>query len=70
MAMGPGKFDDLLVAALREAGAAEGILLVLGGDKGSGFAACIRQDRLAYVARMLRDVADQLISDAEAIADG
>ncbi len=38
MATGPGKYDDLCTVVRESANAAGAIVIVLGGDQGSGFA--------------------------------
>lgn len=63
MAIGPGKYDDLATLAREQAHAAGVILIVLGGDKGSGFA--VQADPLTTLKLpdMLRHMADQIEKD-------
>jgi len=60
MSAGAGKYDDAATAA-REATKAEGVLLiVLGGDKGSGFSAQIPPEIVARVPALLRHIANEI----------
>ena len=60
MALGPGKYDDLCTKA-RLAAKAEGtLLIVFGGNKGSGFSAQIPFELLVGVPAILRTVADEI----------
>lgn len=75
MALGAGAYDDL-VTYVREKVDADGVMvLVVGGNRGNGFAqqwvaptdaTFIEQLRVA--ARALRSVADQMERDADAYA--
>ena len=57
-----GKYDDAATAA-REATKAEGVLLiVLGGEKGSGFSVQIPPEFVARIPAMLRRLADEIES--------
>jgi hypothetical protein len=69
MPLGPGIYDDLATSA-REAAGAEGVvLIILGGQQGSGFSAQLSRPG-TYPARevlsqhklaaLLRDLADQI----------
>jgi hypothetical protein len=60
MAIGPGRYDDV-ATHVRETTHAEGvILLVIGGDKGSGFSAQLSAIDTLRVPEILRSVADQI----------
>ena len=61
---GPGKYDDIATTA-REAAEAEGvILIVLNGNKGTGFSAQFASLGLVQsIPAVLRQVADQIESD-------
>lgn len=55
-----GKYNDAATAA-REATKAEGVLLiVLGGDKGSGFSAQVPPEIAASIPALLRHVASEI----------
>ena len=56
----PGKYDHLCTQA-REQSEAEGcLLIVLNGNKGSGFSAQLPQEGLKDIPQQLRQVADQI----------
>jgi hypothetical protein len=56
--IGPGKYDDLCTQA-RDAAKAQGaILLILGGEHGSGFSAQLPAQTTLRIPEFLRDVAD------------
>ena len=57
---GPGKYDPQLSAALRDAGALEGLLIVFDGQLGFGFAAQLKEPNLGRVPEILRIVATQI----------
>lgn len=60
MSAGAGKYDDAATAA-REATKAEGVLLiVLGGEKGSGFSAQLPLGAAARIPELLRRMADEI----------
>lgn len=58
--IGPGKYDALATAA-REAAKARGvILIVFGGDKGSGFSAQLDALGTLSIPQILREIADEI----------
>jgi len=57
---GPGKYDDLLTAARESAEAEGGILIILGGEKGSGFSVQGSYELTKQLPGMLRTVATQI----------
>lgn len=60
MAMGPGKYD-YLARVVREAARAEGvILIVIKGDRGSGFSVQATAEITSHLPDILRDMADQI----------
>jgi hypothetical protein len=60
MALGPGKYDAVCTVAL-EAAKAEGVLLiVLGGQFGSGFSVQASPEVLAVLPLLLRQAADEI----------
>ena len=66
MALGPGRYDDVCTAARTMSGAEVAIVLILNGDRGSGFS--IQGDEHALlghldVARLLEHVAATLRKD-------
>lgn len=60
MALGPGKYDDLCMAARQAAEADATLLIIFGGNKGSGFSAQIPFDLLDAVPDILREVAKNI----------
>lgn len=69
--MGPGKYDDLCTEARKKAKAAGVLLIVLGGEKGSGFSMQAQAGSgagemlIRMLPQLLRDVADQIEGDAQ-----
>lgn len=60
MSVGAGRYDEAATAA-REATKAEGVLLiVLGGEKGSGFSAQIPPEAIEKIPALLRHMADEI----------
>jgi hypothetical protein len=63
MAFGPGKYDDLCTD-VREKAKAEGVLLIiLGGEKGPGFACQASPEITLVLPDILEDVAAQIRRD-------
>jgi hypothetical protein len=63
MTIGPSKYDDE-VTWVRERTKASGvILIVIGGDRGQGFAAQATPAVTLSLPKMLRDMADQIEAD-------
>lgn len=60
MAWGPGKYDDLATEIRTKARAAGVLLLVVNGDKGSGFSAQLPADLTLALPQILRDIAKQI----------
>lgn len=64
MPIGPGLYDDLCVRALLETNASATIVLILGGDKGTGFSINMRDARVAFeLPALLRSMADGIEAD-------
>jgi hypothetical protein len=64
MPTGPGKYDDLATAARLGADALGVILIVIRGDKGSGFSVQLDDTLRPYALPVvLRDIADQIEAD-------
>ncbi len=57
MPFGPGKYDDLATVAREDAEATGVLLLILGGEMGSGFSVQIPPELVPKVPEMLRDMA-------------
>jgi len=68
MTLGPGKYDKLATWARQRAGADGIILCVLNGEHGNGFSVQVRAtytpEQIVKIARVIRDVADQIEADA------
>jgi hypothetical protein len=63
MPVGPGKYDDLCTEALEKAHALAAILLIFGGNRGSGFSVQAPLEVLNELPSILRSVADQIELD-------
>jgi hypothetical protein len=57
---GEGKYDALCTKAREEAEAKGTLLIVIEGNKGSGFSAQLPTENLLSIPTMLRTVADQI----------
>ncbi len=66
---GQGKYDAQLSEALRQAGARQGCLMVLDGDKGASFCVKMREDSAPELPGLLRSLAHMIEKDVNAIAD-
>jgi hypothetical protein len=62
MALGPGKYDDECTTA-RERTGGQVILIVLGGERGSGFACQCTEEMLHKLPDMLESIAAQIRED-------
>ena len=60
MAKGPGKYDDLCTLVREQAEAKGAIVIVLGGNKGFGFAVQLEPGIAVKLPELLRDMADQI----------
>ena len=61
MALGPGKYDDLCTAARMMGRAESVVVIVLNGERGSGFSVQTTDpDFHRKLPRLLRDTADQI----------
>ena len=61
MGQGPGKYDHECTLVRESASAKVALVIVIGGDRGDGFAMQAGADiPPAVVAKMLRNVADQI----------
>ena len=63
MAKGPGKYDDLCTMVRDKAEAECAILIVIGGNRGGGFAVQATADVVAKLPEMLRIMADEIEAD-------
>lgn len=63
MPFGPGKYDDEATVARESAHATAVILMVFGGDRGTGFAIQAPLEYLVKLPELLRDVAAQIEAD-------
>lgn len=67
MPRGPGKYDPEASAALASAQAAAVVLIVIGGDRGSGFSVqSMTPDTLRNLPNLLRGIADAIDQDVSA----
>lgn len=64
MNTGPGKYDDLCTLVRRRSNASAVVLIVLGGDKGSGFSLQGLEESPGVLAAlmpdMMRGIADEI----------
>jgi hypothetical protein len=63
MAIGPGKYDDLATMAREQAHAVGVIIIVIGGDKGNGFAVQADLPTTLMLPQMLRFMANEIEKD-------
>jgi hypothetical protein len=63
MSLGPGKYDDEATWVRERTNASGVILIVIGGDRGYGFAAQATLETTLSLSAMLRDIADQIDAD-------
>jgi hypothetical protein len=63
MAAGPGKYDHLATMVREQAHAAGVIVIVIGGDKGEGFAMQADLRTTLKLPAILRVIADQIEKD-------
>jgi hypothetical protein len=67
--LGPGKYDLECEHVRKMAGAQGVILLVLNGDRGTGFSAQIPAEGFDMIPNVLRQVAGQIEQDAKQQAE-
>jgi hypothetical protein len=60
---GPGKYDDLATTVREQAKANGVIVIVIGGDKGTGFSVQGGVETLLALPTILRSTADQIEQD-------
>ncbi|HEY4383372.1 MAG TPA: hypothetical protein VGN34_02700 [Ktedonobacteraceae bacterium] len=65
MALGAGKYDDLCSIVLEQSGAEAAIVIILGGNKGSGFSLQAPLEIVAHLPDILEFMAMQLREDAK-----
>jgi hypothetical protein len=63
MAAGPGKYDDMATYVREQSHAAGVIVIVIGGDKGEGFAVQADLPTTLALPQMLRHMANQIEQD-------
>ena len=63
MAQGPGKYDDVATMALSATRAQAVIVVVIGGDRGSGFSVQALEGVVLDLPKILRSMADQIEQD-------
>jgi hypothetical protein len=64
MALGAGKYDELCTDVLKRSGAVGAIVMVIGGDKGSGFSVHAPFELLASLPDVLRTIAEGIENDS------
>lgn len=60
MAFGPGKYDDEATKVRASTQASGVIVIVIGGDRGEGFACQATLEVTLTLPKMLRSIADQI----------
>lgn len=70
MAQGPGKYDAIATVARETANARGIVLIVLQGDRGSGFSVQASEEMTRQLPKMLRVIADQIEADLTAPPEG
>jgi hypothetical protein len=63
MTIGPGKYDDEATMVQKATNASGVIVIVIGGDKGEGFACQATLGVTHALPQMLRSIADQIEAD-------
>jgi hypothetical protein len=63
MTIGPGRYDDQATMVQKATNASGVIVIVIGGDKGEGFACQTTLPVLLNLPAMLRSIADQIEAD-------
>jgi hypothetical protein len=63
MAAGPGKYDDLCTLVRERAAAAGALLIIVNGEKGSGFSCQADLMTTAGIPDLLEDIARQIRAD-------
>lgn len=61
--IGPGKYDDLCTYVKDNADAKGSVVIVVEGNKGSGFSCQLRLVDMIILPMMLRDLANHIESD-------
>jgi hypothetical protein len=61
--IGPGKYDELCTKVREEAKAAGAVVIIFGGEKGSGFSAQLPEDLQRSLPGFLRLVAQEIAGD-------
>jgi hypothetical protein len=62
---GPGKYDDVLTEAREKTKADGAVLIVMGGDKGDGFAVQVPIEKLFGLPDVLEYMAKQIRADLD-----
>ena len=65
MAIGPGKYDEEATMVMERVKAQGVILIVVGGNKGEGFACQATLPTMLGIPEMLRNMADEIERDLE-----
>lgn len=68
MALGPGKYDDLATHVRKRAKARAVIVIIMGGDQGSGFSVQTEAGLVLPLPALLRKLADDIEQDTSAKA--
>lgn len=66
--LGAGKYDDIATAAVQASRARDGVMLIVfNGYAGHGFSAQLSPEAMERTPKILRDVADQIDRDLQAL---
>lgn len=63
MSFGPGKYDEWCTVVRQETCAAGAIVMIFGGNKGTGFSAQLPGPLVGSVPSILRDIANSIEAD-------
>jgi hypothetical protein len=66
MAAGPGKYDNLATYVREESKAEGAIVIIFGGNKGSGFSVQAQPNMLFNLPKILKDLAKEIERDIKA----
>ena len=67
MTAGPGKYDDICTRVREDADAHAAIVIIIEGNKGSGFSVQCVDGMILNLPKILRAVATEMATDLEAM---
>lgn len=70
MPLGPGKYDDLCTDVRERSAASGAIVIVVGGNRGTGFSCQATLEVLATLPELLETVAREMRQSSDAATEG